>query len=330
MNLSLNWPYALALLPLPLILMMFRRNARVDGGPFVPGEIAGIFDLSTADTDWHGRLRQILMWTGWICLVLAIAQPRLPLGVSIKAFSGRDLMLVLDLSGSMEKKDFEFNGANVTRLDIVKQVAGDFALKRDSDRIGLVLFADEAFVASPLTFDVESIRHYIGEAQIGLAGRSTALGDAIGLGLRRLNDSASASRVMVLLTDGSNNAGNVEPASAAQLARQLNIRIHTIALGADSMTIRQFGEDKAVNPSLDLDTQALEQVAQQSGGTFYRARSTPELQAIYDDIDKLETNELTSPPFIPQKDLRIVPSLLAFLCMLSAGLLYGRPRQRSP
>lgn len=327
MNLSFNWPYALALIPLPLIFVWLRHEPSIDAGPFVPVEFAAIFDKSGVDGGWHTRLRQILLWLAWVFLVLAIAQPRLPLGVSIKAFSGRDIMLLVDLSGSMEKKDFEFDGASVTRLAVVKQVAGDFAVKRDGDRLGLVLFADEAFVASPLTFDVGSIRHYIGEAQIGLAGRSTALGDAIGLGLRRLNDSTSKTRVMVLLTDGSNNAGNVEPASAAQLAQQLNIPIHTIALGAESMTIVQFGEEKTVNPSLDLDVRALEQVAQQSGGRFYRASSTPQLQAIYSDIDKLETSEQTSPPFVPQKDVRIAPSLLALLCLVCAGVLYGRPRR---
>lgn len=325
MSVSFAWPFALILLPLPLLWRFFKQRSQPQAnGPYLPEEIAQTLVDSNRAVMWPSRIRTLLLWCIWIAIVCAVAQPRVPMGIAIEAYNGRDLMLVVDLSGSMEKQDFTFDDTKVTRLDVVKRVAGDFVMQRQGDRLGLTLFADEAYVASPLTFDLNSVRHYIDEARIGLAGRSTALGDAMGLGLRRLNASTSQSRILILLTDGSNNAGDVAPDSAAQLANQLGIRIHTIALGADSMTIRQFGEDTVVNPSIDLDTDALQQIAEQSGGQFYRAKSTDELRQVYADIDQLERSEQPSPPFVPQRDLRIIPMIVALLGLVVLGLLNHR------
>ncbi len=194
--------------------------------------------------------------------------------------SGRDIMLVLDVSGSMEAKDFTLDGQPVRRLDAVKAVTRDFLRRRAGDRIGLVFFAENAELAAVPTFDIAAIQDVLADTEIGMLGRSTAIGDGLGLALKRLKDSSSASKVVVLLSDGANTAGIVSAQAAAQLARALGVRVHSIALGSDTAA----GEGAAEQ----VDAAALEAIAATTGGEAFRVRTTDDLRTVTAAIDALE------------------------------------------
>ncbi|TGN31871.1 VWA domain-containing protein, partial [Paracoccus liaowanqingii] len=186
------------------------------------GEAAGLPDLR--DTPWLAAL-------AWVLLVLALAGPRIERQADVIPASGRDIVLALDLSGSMEQQDFILDGQPVSRLDAVKQTARAFVAGRTGDRIGLVIFGGRAYVAAPLTYDMGAVVQAIDEAQIGISGRGTAIADGLGLAIRRLDGSEAPSRVVVLLSDGVDTSGSVPAIEAARLAAAHGLRVHTIALG---------------------------------------------------------------------------------------------------
>ena len=341
-GLSFEWPWMLALLPLPLVA--FRRRAPVTGAGSARG--AGIGPDATGGTPGGPTggapavavppaLGSALARAGgrtgagttrwpdalaWIALVVALAQPTRPGDVVVTPASGRALALAIDVSGSMEREDFALDGEVANRLEVVRRVAGDFVAARDGDRVGLVLFGKEAFVASPPTFDLAGLGDALAGAGIGMAGRSTAIGDAIGLALSILVDDPAPEKAIVLLSDGTNNAGSVEPEAAARLADSLGVRVHAIALGSDRTAEGGF----AMAPSADLDEATLEAVAELAGGRFFRARTTDDLAAVYAEIDALESAASDAPPARPAEDLRHWP-LLALL----AALLAGARRERA-
>ena len=202
--------------------------------------------------------------------------------------SGRDLLIALDLSGSMQVTDMTLNGQTANRLDAAKSVLSDFIQERRGDRIGIIVFGTKAYLQAPLSFDTKTINQLVQETQIGFAGEQTAIGDAIGLGIKRLEDRPSDQKVLILMTDGANTAGRVQPLQAAAFAATQNVRVHTIGIGADSMIVQGFFGPKAVNPSSDLDETLLRNIAAQTGGEYFRAKSTDELRAIYQTLDALE------------------------------------------
>jgi len=226
----------------------------------------------------------------------------------------------VDISGSMEIKDMEINGKAVDRLSIVKVVLNDFIDRREGDRLGLILFGSNAYLQTPLTFDRETVRTFLNEAALGLAGKKTAIGDAIALAAKRLESNPAESRVLVLLTDGANTAGEIEPVKAAELAAQMGIRIHTIGLGADSMEVTSFFGSQRVNPSRDLDEDSLRKIADLTGGKFFRARNTGELEEIYTIIDQLEPTEKDPEIYRPQTSLYQWPLLAALILSLIQGV----------
>lgn len=180
------------------------------------------------------------------------------------------------------------NSRYTDRITAVKAVVGEFVEKRASDRLGLILFGQQAYLQTPLTFDSKTVNQQLQEAQIGFAGNNTAIGDAIGLAIKRLRGRPAESRVLILLTDGANTAGT-EPLQAAAIAAEAEIRIHTVGVGADEMITRSlFGRNQRVNPSRDLDEGTLNAIAEQTGGQYFRARDPKELQKIYAEIDRLE------------------------------------------
>jgi Ca-activated chloride channel family protein len=237
--------------------------------------------------------------------------------------SGRDLLLGVDISGSMEIQDMQWQGDNYDRLSIVKAVVGDFVQRRQSDRLGLVLFGTHAYLQAPLTFDRTTVNQLLQEAQLGFAGEKTAIGDAIGLGVKRLRHRPQESRVMILLTDGANTAGQITPLKAAELAAKAKVKIYTIGIGADEMiTPGIFGSSfgaRRVNPSADLDEATLKAIAEQTGGQYFRARSPEDLQVIYQELDKLEPIEQEAETFRPTQSLFYWPLGVA---LVLAGLLF--------
>ena len=260
---------------------------------------------------------RILLVLAWILLVLATTRPQW-VGEQLELpVSGRDLMLAVDLSGSMEVDDFEINGRNVDRLTATKFVARDFIERRKGDRLGLILFGRKAYLQTPLTFDRHTVNTLLMESAIGLAGRETAIGDAMGLAIKRLKDNQQDSRVLILLTDGANTAGEIEPIKAAELAQRYGLKIYTIGIGSDKLVRRGlFG--RQFNPSRDLDEKTLTAIAEATGGQYFRARDTEELNEIYSRLDELEPVEVDSQTFRPVRALFMWPLAIA---LLIGGLL---------
>jgi len=316
---SLATPLVLALLPLPFLLRRFLPPlSGAGGGLVVPASIAARFGGDAAGVGGAGVAgRTLFAVVLWVCLVVALAGPRILVPQTVLPASDRDIVLVLDLSGSMDAEDFELDGKPARRLDAVKRVAASFVRGRGGDRIGLVIFAEEAFFATPLTFDVEAVARTIEEATIGISGRSTTISGGLGLALKRLEASPSKSRVVILLSDGVNTAGNVEPRDAAGLAGALGIRVHTIALG-----LYETSDDKKRRDAVDAQT--LRAVAQMSGGTAFRVRTTADLEAVGQSIDAMESNQSERPAVEIYRDLWVYPAGLAFLAALALHLFARR------
>lgn len=318
-------PLVLCLLAAPLLagaLLPPLRDAGRDAAMHVPGSIAEKLAFGAPSgtlADWR---RVKLAWLLWTLLVIALAGPRILVPTPALPASGRDIVLVLDLSGSMDRKDFELDGRPARRLDAVKSVAARFVRGRSGDRVGLVIFAERAFFAAAPTFDVESVARTVEEATIGIAGRSTAIGEGLGLALKRLEASASSSRVVILLSDGANNAGSVGPSDVATLARDLGIRVHTIALGQNDL-------DTVADDPDSVDSATLRRVADLSGGTAFRVRTTSDLESVARVIDGMEASGTVAPPAQAYRSLWPWPAAGAFavalvILALDWGLLPAR------
>jgi Ca-activated chloride channel family protein len=263
------------------------------------------------------RWRLLIACSAWLLLVLAAARPQWVGDPVALRITGRDLMLAVDLSGSMKRRDLQIGKEWVTRLDVVKQVAGEFIERRDGDRIGLILFGTRAYLQAPLTFDRPTVRILLQEAVIGLAGEQTAIGDAIGLGVKRLRERPAQNRVLILLTDGANTAGEVRPMDAARFAAKLGLKIYTIGVGADIAMMRRLYGTVRVNPSADLDEPTLAAIARATGGRYFRARETGELVDIYRTLDELEPVIGDEEQFRPTTELYFWPLALALFLAIS-------------
>ena len=320
---SFSWPYVFLLLPLPWIYTLVTRNQDKVPGMRVSNQLGRALDKANTSSESRISWRLILRWLMWLSLIVAIAQPTIKSDSKILPATGRAVAIAVDLSASMERKDFSNNGESVNRLDVVKTIAGDFIENRAGDRIALVLFGKEAFIASPTTYDVLSVRHELERSTIGLAGRTTAIGDAIGLSIKALEADPAQDKAIVLLSDGTNNSGSVEPEVASELASELGIRIYTIGLGG---TDSQASGDSVAgftlnNGSADLDEETLKAIAQASSGQFFRARTTDELKEVYRTIDQLESAEEKAPAVILNRDLRDVAIAIHVLSALIYLLL---------
>jgi len=234
-------------------------------------------------------------------------------------------MLAVDISGSMSTEDMQLQDQLVNRLLVVKSVVNDFLSKRQGDRIGLILFGTNAYLQAPLTFDLRSVGKLLAEAPVGIAGGKTAIGDAVGLAVKRLRQRPAGDRVLILLTDGANNVGEVAPIKAAELAASEDIKIYTIGVGADEMQLRMpglFGAlgSRTVNPSAELDIDTLQKIAELTQGQFYRARNTAKLQEIYGIIDQLEPAQQDAELYRPTTSLYHWPLAFAWLllCVIAA------------
>ncbi len=309
-----EWPLLILVLPLPwLIRRFFPAATPVEQAALKVPFLDDFTDTETRQVLRANRWRIILAALAWCFLVLASTRPQW-LGDPIEqSVSGRDLMLAVDLSGSMEEQDFIINNQRVDRLTATKQVASKFIEQRTGDRLGLILFGTQAYLQTPLTFDRKTVVTLLKESAIGLAGESTAIGDAIGLAVKRLGKQKTDSRVLVLLTDGANTAGEVSPIKAAELAADKGLKIYTIGIGADEMIIRGFFGDRLVNPSRDLDEKTLREIAEKTGGQYFRARDTEQLQQIYQLLDRLEPVEKDQQYFRPRSELYFWPLSVALI-----------------
>lgn len=322
------WLWMLLLLPLPLLIRWLWKPAQqVQAGLALHVPFLEDFqqDKPLLQRSYRSLVALLLASLAWTLLVLAAARP-VWIGESVSLpVAGRDLMMAVDLSGSMQEQDFILNGQVVNRLRATKVVAGEFIREREGDRIGLVVFGDLAYLQAPLTFDRKTVLQLLNETAIGLAGERTAIGDAIGLSLKRLQDSPEKNRVLVLMTDGANTAGNVSPLEAADMAAAAGLKIYTVGIGSESDQMRSVFGFQLLNPAADLDERTLKSIAHKTGGRYFRARDTEEFQQIYAELDRLEPIEQEAEQWRPQQELFRWPLLAALLFGLFAAVLKVNP-----
>lgn len=316
------WWWVWFALPLPLLFFILPPHEKSQSAALrmpllLPGD--------TLPTTKGGRSRSLLFigLLTWVCLIAAAARPQW-LGDPISIPNeGREMMLAVDLSGSMKIEDMEVNGRQVNRLSMIKSVLDDFIARRVGDRLGLILFADTAYLQAPLTYDRETVARLLDETVIGLVGEQTAIGDAIGLAVKRFKQRDKTNNVVILLTDGQNTAGNITPEQAKELAVESGATLYTIGVGADKMLVRSFFGSRQVNPSQELDEKMLTDLAESTGGRYFRARNTDELNTIYHTLDELEPIEGEARKMRPRTALFYYPLALALLLSLLPPLSYS-------
>lgn len=326
----LNPEFLWLLALLPLIAMWRGRKGRVAAVEYSNVEIARTVARETRSRParWTTMLRLLVA----TLLILGLARPQFGQGRSEVQASGVDLMLAVDVSGSMEALDFTLNGQPANRLDCVKAVVSKFIEARPDDRIGLVAFAGAPYLVSPLTLDHEWLKQNLDRVHTGMIEDSTAIGSALATSVNRLRDQPSKSKIVVLLTDGMNNAGKVAPQTAAEAAKAMGVKVYTIGAGAKGeapVPVKdQFGNQRIVMAKVDVDEAALKQIADETGGKFFRATDTDSLKKIYAEIDRMEKTTHQVKKFEKYHELfawAVVPGLM--LLGLTLGLEQTRFRR---
>ena len=308
--LTFAYSWIFILLPLPWLLRAIlpaRRTAQVAVRvPFGERLRAATAERGSVSRATKKAVRQFLPALIWLLVLSSLARPQWIAAPLTKDMPTRDLLLLVDLSSSMSAEDFtNADGKKVDRLAAVKEVLGDFLVRRSGDRVGLVVFGDAAFLQAPFSTDLSLSRQLLDETAIGMAGPRTAFGDAIGLGVTLFENSDIPAKTIIALTDGNDTASKLPPAEAGRVAKERGIRIHTVAIG-DPTTV---GEDK-------LDTEALRAVAQNSGGTYFFAGDRQQLAGIYAELDKIETRQVNVISHRPRNDLFYWPLLAALVFSL--------------
>lgn len=322
--LEVAWPWLALALPLPLLAMWLLPRARASASGALRLPHGGFSLPDSRQTPRPPGWLRLLAWLVWLLLVAAACRPQWLGDPEDVPRSGRDLLLAVDTSGSMGIEDMRIGGQPVPRFHAIQAIVSDFIRRRDGDRVGLILFGSQAYLQVPLTFDLRTVAQQLREATIGLAGRETAIGDAVGLAVKRLRDRPENQRVLVLLTDGVNTAGVLQPDKAVELAVGNGLRIYTVGVGADEMRVDSFFGSRSVNPSQDLDEAMLTRMAESTGGRYFRARDSSELARIYQQIDQLEPVAGDGTPMRPIDELYHLPLGLALLLVSLALLLQWR------
>jgi len=307
------WPLLIALLPLPLVIYFLpAKKSAVQQSALIMPTLINVSSRAVSEQQKR-KAPLIILTTCWILLIVAISRPQW-LGEAVDIPSeGREMMIAVDLSGSMEQEDMRLNGRTVNRLQMLKVVLGDFIERRVSDRLGLILFADDAYMQTPMTFDKKTVKQMLTESELGLVGRKTAIGDAIALAVKRFDAKQESNKVLLLLTDGQNTAGKITPEQALELAVAKDITIYTVGIGADEMIRRSVFGNQRVNPSADLDEKSLTNIAEKTGGMYFRARDSQGMSEIYALLDKLEPIEQEQQQMRPLSALFYWPLGLAAL-----------------
>lgn len=296
-NLSFIWPWMTAFLPLPWLINRLIKPIHQQHSPLLAPQIVNrvsneLPEESLVEVNQTSKGIPLLAMLMWVALIIAATRPVLYLDSTPFQISGKEMVLAVDLSGSMQKEDMYLEGEEVNRLIAVKSVVSEFISRRQGDRMGLVVFGTQAFLQSPLTYDLATVKTLLNETEIGMAGKNTAIGDAIGLTLKHFkenkHDSQIASAILILLTDGSNTAGVVEPLDAAEKAQAMGLKIYTVGVGK---VRSRTGLDRFLTNKSDMDIDTLTQISEKTGGQFFQANDTQQLAEIYQHINKLESVE---------------------------------------
>ncbi|MBL4831173.1 MAG: VWA domain-containing protein [Aliivibrio sp.] len=316
---SFIWWWMWLLLPLPYIVRKLLPRVTTQSTVQLPTLPKGIEQVPSLSIS-----RVTVISLLWVSLLTAAARP-VWYGDPVQTQPlHRDLMLTVDLSGSMSQQDMLVDGDYVDRLTSVKSVLSEFISKRKGDRLGLVLFADHAYLQTPLTFDIETVSEQLNRTVFGLVGKLTAIGEGIGIATKTFINSEAPQRVIVLLSDGTNTAGVIEPLEAAQLAQKSDVTIYTVGVGAGEMKVKSFFGSRTVNTAQDLDESTLTKIAEITGGQYFRARNQQDLNDIYEKINALEPIASSKQTWRPSSEWFRFPLMLALLLSVSVFIVRSR------
>jgi Ca-activated chloride channel family protein len=339
MGFEFHWPWMALLLLLPLLVQFLWPRTDPAQDETLAGRQETLLHPSLVHlqecftghrprASTSGRIHNLLLWLLWLLLTLTLMRPQWLEPYTETRAEGYDLMLAVDASHSMEAMDFTVNNAQVTRMAVLKGVLNKFINNRSGDRVGLIVFGSQAYTIAPLTYDLDAVRQQLDDVVPNIAGQGTAMGDAIGLGVKKLRERPEGSRVLILVADGGNSAGTIAPMDAARLAASEGIRIYTIGVGSslDSVQIMEFGQLVA-RDDLSLDEKVLRDIAATAYGAYFRATDTRALEEIYARIDELEKTRAESRTVLIPHPLYLWTLGLALLSLLGLGLFPdGRPR----
>jgi Ca-activated chloride channel family protein len=323
--------FLLLLLLLPLVAWL--KGKRGEPPAFVYSSVQLVRGLLNLSRNRSGGFLWALRWAALALFIIALAQPRLTKSETKVTASGVDIVVALDMSGSMISEDFEVHGQRVNRFNMARVVLKKFIDQRPNDRIGLVVFATDPYIATPLTLDHDFLLQNLDRLQIGVIDENrTAIGSALSTAVNRLRELKSKSKIVILMTDGQNNSGKIAPLTAAEAAQALGVKVYTIGVGMRGMAPMPvfFGGQRVgerMEP-VDIDEDTLQKIADLTGGKYYRADNTARFQAIYAEIDKLEKTEKEIKKFAQHKELfawAITPGLgLVLLEALLRHTLFRR------
>lgn len=320
----------LLLLLIPLVAFVSRRLSR--RGTVKYSDIKGFKAVRAPRSHVRRFALLSLRAAALVLLIVALAGPRKGEELSQVSSEGVDIMLVVDISGSMRAEDFMLRGRRENRLDVVKQIVKEFIQNRSADRLGMVVFSGRAFTQCPLTLDYGILLEMLDKVQIGMLDDGTAIGSAIAVAVDRLKDSSAKSKVIILLTDGINNAGKIDPLTAAEIAKSYKIKIYTIGAGTEGLAPipvqDYFGNVVYQNMKVDVDTEGLTQIAELTGGKYFRATDTESLRKIYGQIDAMEKTKVETKVYMEYRELFhlfLIPGLLLLLLeIILSNTLYRK------
>lgn len=282
--------YLWLVVPILVLLFIFKaKQSSIEISTVSHGKLANFFDYLGYYMPYLIRLIVLIV------LVFVIARPQLGKSYSENKHYGLDMLLAIDTSESMSALDLSLNGKTVDRLTALKSILKSFVQKRDKDRLGLIVFGEEAFTQSPLTLDHGAVLTMIDNLQIGMVGQATAIGSAVALSVKRIKDLKSKSKIIILMTDGQNTAGDIDPLTAVELAKAYGVKIYTLGIGREGEVPIQVQTPQGplmVKQETQIDEELLINLAESTGGQYYRAQTSEDLKKIYDNINKLEKTEM--------------------------------------
>ena len=313
-------PLVLILIPI-LLLVFWYEHRRREGTSF---RFSSLNLISLIGSTWRSRwsfLPWVLRALVLVSLLIALAGPRKLLAQTKLPGEGIDIVLALDVSGSMSAEDYVIDGHRISRLDIIKSTVENFIKQRTNDRLGLTVFGSQAYTLCPLTMDHEWLLENLHQVRVGVIQDATAIGSGIATSLLRLKKSKAKTRIIVLLTDGANNSGTIQPLDAAKMAKALGIKVYTIGAGTTGLVpfpvTDEFGNKHYEQAQFDFDEDTLKKIAAMTGGEYFRAADTDSLRSCYADIDKLEKTKIEEKGFKQYEPLfwRFVDAALVLLAL---------------